>query len=81
MARTIEWIAFSIVALIGLTAIAAIIFATRSGLAVHGAIINLLHVMGARDSYIACQFQMQAMMLGIRGGSSAASPQSLFWLL
>ena len=68
MARTIEWIAFSIVALIGLTAIAAIIFATRSGLAVHGAIINLLHVMGARDSYIACQFQMQAMMLGIRGG-------------
>lgn len=68
MARTVEWIAFSIVALIGLTAIAAIIFATRSGLAVHGAIINLLHVMGARDSYIARQFQMQAMMLGIRGG-------------
>ncbi|MCZ6838279.1 MAG: FtsX-like permease family protein, partial [Alphaproteobacteria bacterium] len=43
-------------------------FATRSGLAVHAAIINLLHVMGARDAYIARQFQMQAMMLGIRGG-------------
>ncbi len=68
LAHTAEWIAFTILALIGLTAIAAIIFATRSGLAVHAAIINLLHVMGARDAYIARQFQMQAMMLGIRGG-------------
>jgi cell division transport system permease protein len=68
VARTVEWISFAILGLIGLTAIAAIIFATRSGLAVHAAIINLLHVMGARDAYIAGQFQMQAMMLGIRGG-------------
>lgn len=68
VARTVEGIAFAILALIGLTAIAAIIFATRSGLAVHATIINLLHVMGARDAYIARQFQMQAMMLGIRGG-------------
>lgn len=67
-ARTVELVAFAILALIGLTAIAAVIFATRSGLAVHAAIINLLHVMGARDAYIARQFQMQAMMLGIRGG-------------
>jgi cell division transport system permease protein len=75
VARTVEWIAFAILGLIGLTAIAAVIFATRSGLAVHAAIINLLHVMGARDAYIAGQFQMQAMMLGIRGsviGSVAA---------
>ncbi|NKB48312.1 MAG: cell division protein [Alphaproteobacteria bacterium] len=68
VARTVEWVAFAILGLIGLTAIAAVIFATRSGLAVHAAIINLLHVMGARDAYIARQFQMQAMMLGIRGG-------------
>jgi cell division transport system permease protein len=68
MARTAELIAFAILALIGLTAIAAVIFATRSGLAVHSAIISLLHVMGAQDAYIAQQFQMQAMMLGVRGG-------------
>jgi len=68
IARTVEWIAFAILALIGLTAVAAVIFATRSGLAVHSTIINLLHVMGAQDAYIARQFQMQAMMLGIRGG-------------
>lgn len=69
VARTVEAIAFAILALIALTAIAAVIFATRSGLAVHASIINLLHVMGAHDSYIARQFQMQAMMLGLRGGT------------
>jgi cell division transport system permease protein len=68
VARTAELVAFVILALIGLTAIAAVIFATRSGLAVHSTIINLLHVMGAQDAYIARQFQMQAMMLGTRGG-------------
>jgi cell division transport system permease protein len=68
VARTAELVAFAILALIGLTAIAAVIFATRSGLAVHSTIINLLHVMGAQDAYIARQFQMQAMMLGTRGG-------------
>jgi cell division transport system permease protein len=68
VARTVELVAFAILALIGLTAVSAVIFATRSGLAVHSAIINLLHVMGAQDTYIARQFQMQAMMLGVRGG-------------
>lgn len=68
VARAAELVAFAILALIGLTAIAAVIFATRSGLAVHSTIINLLHVMGAQDAYIARQFQMQAMMLGTRGG-------------
>ena len=80
VARTVELVAFTILALIGLTAIASVIFATRSGLAVHATIINLLHVMGAQDAYIARQFQMQAMMLGIRGGliGSAAALIVLF---
>ncbi len=82
LARMVEAVAFGILALIGLTAVAAVIFATRSGLAVHAAIINLLHVMGARDAYIARQFQMQAMTLGVRGGiiGSAAALVVLFVL-
>jgi cell division transport system permease protein len=82
VARTVESVAFAILILIGLTAIAAVVFATRSGLAVHAAIINLLHVMGAQDTYIARQFQMQAMMLGVRGGfiGGAAAAIVLFIL-
>ena len=51
------------------------------GLAVHAAIINLLHVMGAKDAYIARQFQMQAMMLGIRGGIIGGAAAALVLLI
>jgi len=68
LARTAEFLAFSILALIASAAVIAVIFTTRSGLAVHNAIIELLHQMGATDTYIAGQFQMQAMMLALRGG-------------
>jgi cell division transport system permease protein len=68
LARTAEILAFSILALIASAAVVAVIFTTQSGLAVHAAIIELLHQMGARDSYIASQFQLQALMLSLRGG-------------
>jgi len=68
LARTAEILAFAILALIASAAVIAVIFTTRSGLAVHNAIIELLHQMGARDTYIAGQFQIQAMMLALRGG-------------
>ncbi|MDG2269215.1 MAG: cell division protein [Alphaproteobacteria bacterium] len=68
LARTAEILAFAILALIASAAVVAVIFTTQSGLAVHAAIIELLHQMGARDSYIASQFQLQALMLSLRGG-------------
>jgi cell division transport system permease protein len=45
-----------------------IIFTTRIGLAIHRSVIELLHLLGARDAYIARQFQMHALSLGLRGG-------------
>ena len=68
LARTAEILAFAILALIASAAVVAVIFTTQSGLAVHAAIIELLHQMGARNSYIASQFQLQALMLSLRGG-------------
>ena len=47
--------------------VAAVVFATRSGLAIHSPTIELLHLMGAPDSYIASLFQRHALSLGIRG--------------
>lgn len=67
LARTAEILAFAILALIASAAVIAVIFTTRSGLAVHSAIIELLHQMGAPDTYIASQFQLQALMLALRG--------------
>ena len=48
--------------------IAIIVFAARIGLAIHRSVIELLHLLGAQDSYIARQFQVHALSLGLRGG-------------
>lgn len=45
-----------------------IIFATRSGLVTHQPTIELLHIMGARNNFIARQFAKTAFVLGFFGG-------------
>jgi cell division transport system permease protein len=45
-----------------------IIFTARIGLAIHRSVIELLHLLGAQDDYIARQFQVHALSLGLRGG-------------
>ncbi len=45
-----------------------IVFTARIGLALHRSLIELLHLLGAQDSYIARQFQVHALFLGLRGG-------------
>lgn len=67
LARSLEIAAAAIVLVIAAGAVITVIFATRSGLAVHYRIIELLHFMGARDAYVAKQFQTHAMWLGVRG--------------
>ena len=68
LAQTVQFIGIAVVFLIGLAAIAIIVFATRAGLATHREIIEVLHVIGARDSYIAHLFEGHALWLGLRGG-------------
>ncbi|HZS81385.1 MAG TPA: hypothetical protein VFA50_00830 [Stellaceae bacterium] len=63
-----EILGASIVLLVGAAAVLSIVFATRTGLAIHQGAIEVLHLIGARDTYIARQFQWQALRLGLRGG-------------
>ncbi len=65
---SIEFMTAVILVLIGIAAVLTTIFATRAGLAVHQNVIEILHVLGARNSYIAGQFARQALGLGLRGG-------------
>ena len=69
--RTARLIALSgdlIVVLVGAGAVLTIIFSTRTGLLIHQGVIELLHLVGARDSYIARQFQMHAFRQALSGG-------------
>ncbi len=67
-AVAIELVAGVLVALVGLAAVLSVIFATRTGLAVHHGIVEVLHLIGARDGYIARQFEWHALRLGLKGG-------------
>jgi cell division transport system permease protein len=69
LARSIELVAVLIVFLVGASAVAMVIFATRMGLAIHGQVIELLHMIGAQDSYVAREFEAHALKLALRGGS------------
>ena len=66
--HTIEALSLSVVILIGFATVGTVVFATRTGLAIHQDVIEVLHLIGAHDSYIAKQFASHALALGVRGG-------------
>jgi len=68
LARTIELVAALLVLLIGASAVTMVVFATRMGLAIHGRVIELLHLIGAQDAYVAREFETHALKLALRGG-------------
>lgn len=69
LARSIQTVAGLVVLLVGLSAVAMVVFATRMGLAVHAHVIELLHLVGAQDTYVAGQFQAHSLKLALRGGA------------
>jgi cell division transport system permease protein len=68
-ARSVQWLAGIVVVLTSLVAAITVIFVTRTGLAIHRRVIDIVHLIGARDAYIARQFQGHALRLGIMGGA------------
>ncbi len=70
--RSIELLASIIIGLIAAAAVTTVIFVTKTGLSIHRRVIEIVHLVGARDSYIAKQFLMHAMRLGLLGGIGGA---------
>ncbi len=68
LARSIELVAALVVVLVGASAVTMVVFATRMGLAIHGRVIELLHLIGAQDSYVAREFEVHSLKLALRGG-------------
>lgn len=66
--QSVKALALAVLVFIVLATIGTVIFATRTGLAIHHEAIEVLHLIGAQDSYIARQFASRALMLGLRGG-------------
>jgi cell division transport system permease protein len=76
-AMRVEGVIAAGVAVVAAFIVAIIIFTARIGLAIHRPVIELLHLLGARDAYIARQFQTHALSLGLRGGFIGAAAAAL----
>ena len=68
LVAAVEWVAMAILVCIGLATVGTVIYTTRTSLAVHRQVIEVLHLIGAQDAYVARQFAWRALSLGLRGG-------------
>tara|TARA_R110000824_G_scaffold118960_2_gene271512 strand:+ start:129919 stop:130893 length:975 start_codon:yes stop_codon:yes gene_type:complete len=67
-ARAAEWLAYAVLAVVAATMIAIVTFATRAGLSANREVVEVLHLTGARDNFIAAEVQRHFLHLGLRGG-------------
>src|SRR5690606_12143519 len=56
-------------------------FATRGAMAANRAIVEVLHLIGARDSFIVGQFQRHFLLLGLKGGLIGGGAAILLFLI
>lgn len=67
-AASSEAVGWAVLLLIALATLAIVIFATQAGLQAHREIVEVVHMIGARDVFIATEFQRHFLWLGLRGG-------------
>ncbi len=72
LARAAGIVAFVVTAAVAIAAAGAGGCATRAGLAMHREAVDLLHLVGAADSYIAGQFARAALRLALAGSALGA---------
>jgi cell division transport system permease protein len=81
MAGTVVVIATVIFVLVMIAMVLAVGFATRGAMAGNREIIEVLHLVGAADSYISRQFQRHFFRLGLRGGLIGGGAAILVFIL
>ena len=68
-ASVAEAVSFGAMVVILLSAVATVVFTTRTGLAIHRDVVEVLHLIGAQDSYVARQFQIHTLRLASIGAA------------
>ena len=81
MAGTLVISGILVLALIVLATVLAVIFATRGTMASNREIVDVLHFIGASNSFIAGEFQGRFLSLGFRGGVVGGVGAVLFFFL
>ena len=73
LAAIAETVSLSVMILVLLSAVLTVVFTTRTGLAIHHEVVEVLHLIGAQDSYIARQFQLHTLWLAGTGAVAGFS--------
>ncbi|MGF1639449.1 MAG: cell division protein FtsX [Rhodospirillales bacterium] len=68
VARTVDMVAVLALTLIAGVVAGTVVSATRSALVIHLDTVEVLHLIGAQDAFVAGQFADRALALGLRGG-------------
>lgn len=72
-AGTLEIFAYAVLVLIAGAATGTVIFATRAGLLAHQDIVEVLHLVGARDRFIAGELELRYLFVGLQAGAAGAT--------
>ena len=65
---TVQLVTALMLVIIALISVVSIVYVTRTALSIHQDTIEIMHQIGAQDSYIAVQFQNQSLLLALMGG-------------
>jgi len=69
MARSAVVVGLAVLALVLAATMLSVMFATHGAMASNRPIIEVLHVVGAKESFVAAEFQRHFMLLGLIGGA------------
>ncbi|MGE4372353.1 MAG: cell division protein FtsX [Xanthobacter sp.] len=71
LSATAEGVTFAglgLLVLVGIATVLSVVFATRAAVATNRTVVEVLHFVGARDGFIAAQFQRHFLKIGAQGG-------------
>ncbi|WP_119061884.1 cell division protein FtsX [Dichotomicrobium thermohalophilum] len=81
LTSTLAVAGLGVIALVALATVAIIVSATRSAMASNREIVEVLHFVGARDRFIAQQFEKHFQTLGIMAGAAGAGLAALVFVV
>lgn len=68
LASSVKVLAMSVLLMILTVCVLSIFYATCTSLGIHKDIIEILHIMGAKDDYVARQYAKRGLFIGLRAG-------------
>jgi cell division transport system permease protein len=81
MSRVMTLIGAMVLGLVFVATALCVVFATRGAMAGNRTVIEVLHFVGAEDSYIAREFQRHFLLLGLRGAGIGGAVAVLLFVL